>query len=191
MQIGQFGGTMLISGLKLFLTIATGNWAFLRHLDAARDARKVVRAVANPLPAFSVWEAEVPPRVHADVLRFRARAHAPSESFASAQGFVDLFGQADTVAVQRFAAREIYCDYKGKKMVRQQAEAPSSLSEKQTKAGSNWVQHTFPKHVKHAVKIGRLDAPPEQYLQLVTVRSGAHPKSVVVKLGDFVKIYRS
>jgi hypothetical protein len=142
------------------------------------------------MPSFSTWEADSPPEVPTDLLRSRAQVHAPAATFTSKPEFTNLFGQSVTVLVQNFAAREIYKDYQGKSKARDGAETPSSARVKQSSAGSNWAKLTFPKHVRHAVAGGRLAPPAEQYLQMVTVRAGAHPKSVVLKLDDFIAIYR-
>lgn len=160
-----------------------------RAAQGSREAREAREIAAQPLAQEEAWKSERGPQLTEQDLRPRLMAHAPRPVFANTEEHMEVFGTDATLVVQSFASAEVCRGYKRKNKAWE--EAGQILSDKSCggKAASNWTRNVFPKHVRNAVARGVLEGPEDRYLKMVTVRSGNNPKSYVMKVEDFVKLY--
>ena len=124
-------------------------------------------------------------------MRPRALPHVPHPDFRALPAFQQAFGDADTVIVHAFALHEVYGEYDRARTARLEAAEVGSSRRLRVKMASNFVLNWYPKHVQRAVAAGVLPGPQELYMKKVKVRHGNSSESVVVKVDDFVKVYRT
>ena len=156
-----------------------------------REAREARDLALQPLAPRCQWETRQGPRLTEQALRPRALPHVPHPDFRALPAFQQAFGDADTVIVHAFALHEVYGEYDRARTARLEAAEVGSSRRLRVKMASNFVLNWYPKHVQRAVAAGVLPGPQELYMKKVKVRQGNSSESVVVKVDDFVKVYRT